>query len=497
MSLPFYSRIISDPSVLPFSEVQKLKAKTYFDESFMSRSRWEIAQREAWMQSLVRGFALTPLILVNIAKCIQHCPVGSDDYDYFKNLLDQGYEYITCDGWNRNGTSGLWGDNQVSLLRGIYEVEKGYNIEVPKKGMFKEDLSEADQIQIDRIMVPVTYVEKATRSQLGEIFINVNKLVAQNAMELRQALNTDLAPLIRDLATELEPYFVIPTDGKKTTKAGIFSASNTARRFVDEFILDCVMFIHTRFAKNWTATSRDFCYSKEESGMKASYIVAERLLKSIVKRGTKKLKDTVIVDDRKMNTYSRSFAIHSPRSLFTTFVIHQLVEDAGGKITDALVFDQLVQTLHSKFWGKTPAKLQTYEGDGITPKKQLTYKSASLRNPEQVEWSVSLIMKEINVINPDLIVSTDPERLYSPSQRIDLWEKQGGIIGKCDAVCPETGKKIPFDEVFDADLWQADHIIPWSKGGKTTIENGQLICALANKIKSNSTSGYSLLNKAA
>ena len=106
-------------------------------------------------------------------------------------------------------------------------------------------------------------------------------------------------------------------------------------------------------------------------------------------------------------------------------------------------------------------------------------------------------MKEIGVINPNLIVSTDPERLYSPAQRIDLWEKQGGIIGKCDAVCPETNKKIPFDEVFDADLWQADHIIPWSKGGKTTIENGQLICALANRQKSNSTSGYDLIPQAA
>ena len=497
MSLPFYSRIINNPTAKPFSEVQKLKAKTYFDPSFMSRSRWQIAEREAWMQSLVRGFALTPLILVDIAKCIQHCPVGSDDYDYFKNLQDQGYEYITCDGWNRNGTSGLWADNEVSLPRGIYEVEKGYNIEIPKKGMVRSDLSDADNVQIDSIFVPITYITKASRTELGIIFRAVNTLVAQNAMELRQALNTDLAPLIRDLATELEPYFVIPTDGKKKTKSGIFSAASANRRDIDEFILDCVMFMHMRFGKNWTSASRDACYSKEKSGMKASYIVAERLLKSIVKRGTKKLEETVTVEDREMNTYSRSFRIHSPRSLFTTFVIHQLIEDADGKITDGLAFDKMVQTLHSKFWAKTPASLQTYESNGVTPKKTYTYKTASLRNPEQVEWSVSLIMKEIGVINPNLIVSTDPERLYSPAQRIDLWEKQGGIIGKCDAVCPETNKKIPFDEVFDADLWQADHIIPWSKGGKTTIENGQLICALANRQKSNSTSGYDLIPQAA
>ena len=29
MSLPFYSRIVSNPEVRPFSEVQNLKAKTY------------------------------------------------------------------------------------------------------------------------------------------------------------------------------------------------------------------------------------------------------------------------------------------------------------------------------------------------------------------------------------------------------------------------------------------------------------------------------------
>jgi len=500
MALPFYSRIETNPSVLPFSEVQKLKAKTYFDPSFMSRSRWEELQREAWMYSLLRGFALTPLILVNINKCLSHCIEGTDDYKYFKDLQDRGYEYITCDGWNRNGTAHFWSEDQVYLWKGRYEMAGSYILEVPRK-TYKSGLSEAHQILIDGIMVPVTYVEKATRTQLGDIFINVNKLVAQNAMELRQAMNTDLAEPIRNLATELESYFLISTDGKASTTTGIFTLANINRRYVDEFILDCVMFIHQRFTKNWTATTRDFCYSTEKSGMIASFLMTSKLLKSIMKRGTKLLKDkngktvTRKVDDerKEINVYSRSFEIHSSRSLFTNFVIRVLVGDSDSKITNDLTFDKLVQNLHSKFTAKSPASLQTYEDDGETPKKVFTYKTASLRSPEQVEWNVSLFMKEF--LNSNLLISVDPERIFNASQRVVLWEKQGGVIGFCDAICPETNKKIPFEELFNTTLWQADHIIPWSKGGKTTIENGQIICALANKKKAAQV-GYSLLPEA-
>ncbi|RKY53653.1 MAG: HNH endonuclease, partial [Candidatus Neomarinimicrobiota bacterium] len=32
---------------------------------------------------------------------------------------------------------------------------------------------------------------------------------------------------------------------------------------------------------------------------------------------------------------------------------------------------------------------------------------------------------------------------------------------------------------------QADHIIPWSKGGETTVENGQALCQRCNGSKGN------------
>lgn len=52
------------------------------------------------------------------------------------------------------------------------------------------------------------------------------------------------------------------------------------------------------------------------------------------------------------------------------------------------------------------------------------------------------------------------------------YEKQKGI-------CPKCGKHFELSEM------QADHITPWSKGGKTVPENCQMLCAGCNRKKSN------------
>ena len=64
-------------------------------------------------------------------------------------------------------------------------------------------------------------------------------------------------------------------------------------------------------------------------------------------------------------------------------------------------------------------------------------------------------------------------RAFSKSQKRQAFERQKGI-------CPITGKK--FD---DYNKMHADHIVPWSKGGKTIDENCQMLDPRANLEKSN------------
>lgn len=62
-------------------------------------------------------------------------------------------------------------------------------------------------------------------------------------------------------------------------------------------------------------------------------------------------------------------------------------------------------------------------------------------------------------------------RTFSESQKRVAFEKQKGICKKC-------GKHFEIEEMH------ADHITPWSKGGKTIPENCQLLCAECNRRKS-------------
>jgi hypothetical protein len=63
-------------------------------------------------------------------------------------------------------------------------------------------------------------------------------------------------------------------------------------------------------------------------------------------------------------------------------------------------------------------------------------------------------------------------RAFSAKMARTAYERQKGI-------CPKCGKHFEIEEM------QADHITPWSKGGKTTPENCQMLCAECNRRKSN------------
>ena len=62
-------------------------------------------------------------------------------------------------------------------------------------------------------------------------------------------------------------------------------------------------------------------------------------------------------------------------------------------------------------------------------------------------------------------------RQFTDSQKRTAYERQGGI-------CPLCGERHEFEDM------EGDHIVPWSKGGKTVMENLQMICRSCNRKKS-------------
>ncbi|MGU8718549.1 HNH endonuclease family protein [Clostridium perfringens] len=68
----------------------------------------------------------------------------------------------------------------------------------------------------------------------------------------------------------------------------------------------------------------------------------------------------------------------------------------------------------------------------------------------------------------------DKDRVFSFNDKIKLWYSGGKRKRKCP-ICQ--------NEIIDFDLCEVDHIIPWSKGGQTVLENAQLVHSTCNKYK--------------
>ena len=78
-----------------------------------------------------------------------------------------------------------------------------------------------------------------------------------------------------------------------------------------------------------------------------------------------------------------------------------------------------------------------------------------------------VLEKAIGTIDPGVLGI----RAFGDSQKRTIYEQQGGV-------CPHCGKKFDYEEM------EGDHIIPWSKGGKTELANLQMLCQACNRRKS-------------
>ncbi len=63
-------------------------------------------------------------------------------------------------------------------------------------------------------------------------------------------------------------------------------------------------------------------------------------------------------------------------------------------------------------------------------------------------------------------------RAFDEKTKVKIYEKQKGI-------CPDCKNK----KHYEIDAMEADHIDPWSKGGKTVPDNCQMLCKMHNRTK--------------
>lgn len=106
-------------------------------------------------------------------------------------------------------------------------------------------------------------------------------------------------------------------------------------------------------------------------------------------------------------------------------------------------------------------------------------------NPVALEAEVTRLMEDDEVTGKAgiyfYVLSREEKHLnirsFSPSQRREAYERQKGT-------CPVCVKAGSVNAVYTIDKMEADHIIPWSKGGKTNAANCKMLCQAHNREKS-------------
>lgn len=106
------------------------------------------------------------------------------------------------------------------------------------------------------------------------------------------------------------------------------------------------------------------------------------------------------------------------------------------------------------------------------------YKDDEL-DSEEIEKRISSLYEDIELKNTrgifQYILTGDSKylslRTFEPHVKKAIYEKQGGK-------CKHCGKEFPLSQMH------ADHIMPWSLGGKTQPENCQILCKSCNAKKS-------------
>ena len=428
--------------------IRDLKNRTALDLAFQSEERWDDNQKTKFISSLVTGMAPSKIVIANIKECLNNSEPGSHDYDYFNKWFKLAYADISIDGNNRTITIREYMDGLVSIRHGDYLLPSGKVVQIDSTNdIWPKHPKEFIDFINDNISVTVSQYVNASRADLTLLFLNINDGMALNQQEKRNPILVPFSGWVRDKTKETYNSMLIkvfPTDKQRI------------RRVIDDYIVG--MAIYTTYGSSVSIQAAEKNKAYEDD--------------STVSQQTKRSGEIILsfADFIKRNAGDE---LKDSSTLFNLFMAYNHILDNKYVIQNESKFYNWFIAKENKRIGSTNPIMTTKGGESRT------YASCNntMSSPE-LTARYEYIVKDLNEVIGDIVFLKDENRLFNKTERYQLWKKQNGT-------CTETGKSIPESEINDDSKWAADHIVPFSKGGKTVIENGQLIDKMANLKKSN------------
>ena len=425
------------------------KNKIYLDEAFQSNTRWGTKAKQAFMKSLIEGRAVGAITLGHIPSLKNAILLASsdadEDYRYFLELEEQGYEYITIDGNNRDHCILDYMNDVFPLAEGSYE--SGIGFKATKNNKFYSELNHNIKFEIDTTKLNIHVVRECTREGLSKLFTSINEGMQLNDQEKRNAIACKFGNAVRKLVSECDAGF-----------AKMYSASNINRRFPDEYIVTVANLVAQGMI-TVTKNVRDDAYgdsTPEMNTFNRTRDIIKRVTGIVARHGKEGLKSggkfkSNVIDLAILLDYmnSNNIVIEDELAFYNFFTLTQ-----EQRISDDTILWTNKKGTDCRAW--------------IGIQKNLQKNFLMIRQEKLVE--------SLKEIADGVVTFRDTDRFYDPKVRYSLWKRQEGR-------CALTGKDIAPIDIWNGNVIHVDHKEAWAKGGETTLENAQLVYAEANLIK--------------
>ena len=415
-------------------KMSSFKDKIGLDLSFQSEARWDDTQKSAYISSLITGMAPSKIIIANIDSCLETSTEDSLDYLYFNKWKNEGKDGISIDGNNRTITIFEYLNNEVSIQHGEYNLPSGPVIIGDANDKFKTHPKALKEFIDGNVTISVCEYINASRSDLSDLFKNINDGVPLNPQELRNCILVPFADEIRNLVKQYAPTF------KHIKK-------DNSRRAIDEQFVNLAVYYAYGASHGISKKDKDMAYG-DNSTTWYHYN----------KGGKKAIEDTM----RIVGKYSDA-GFKDVSTLLNLFMAVTKLNKEKRKILNEEQF-------YKWFMAKENARVADPRDLAITKEGEKRNYAGCNKSTSDVflEARYNYIVKDLDNISSEIVTSLDTDRLFTQTQRYQMWLQQEGK-------CPQTGKIIPEDEINNHELWHADHIVPYIQGGKTIVENGQLV----------------------
>jgi hypothetical protein len=343
---------------------------------------------------------------------------------YLRKLDGGSYKYEVIDGQQRIRALWRFLNDEYSLEEGINDLvidEKSYPLAEKTYSALDDDVKDKRLLAYP---LTVVIISKANEDEVAELFYRLNNGTPLTAAEVRNSMPGKVTKFVRELATH--PFF------KKC-------AFKNSRKAFDQVAAQMLCLEirggHTDISDKILTPM----YREWQSGL------PPKVSKAVVKN--LELLDLIVPE--KSRLLRRATVIN----------LYMLVSYLSKHHNLARSHKAIV-----KWFDKTELKR-------LRDPEYYFLMTRAANSRSSVEGRFRWILSEfIEHFEKFKVVDLDPRNYFDDSQKLTIFERDGG---KCQGtIC--GGRFVSNDK------WHADHIMPWIQGGRTEVDNGQVLCPTCN-----------------